>query len=107
MPLFLPHPTDTHISVTTIPIIESLLSDYPEIPLNNTIVSLRSQQKLYTFRLVYRYSKLFLRNRALKAISQGVVWCGDMVVLKMGILDTYINLNAGKDRAIALRAVRQ
>lgn len=107
MPLFFPRDSDSELSTMNFPIVESVLSNHPEIPLNNTIVSLKYQEKLYTFRLVHRYSKLFLRNRALKAIYDGVEWCGDLVVMKMGILDTYVNINAGRERAAAERAVQQ
>lgn len=107
MPLFFPRDTDSDITTVTLPIVESILTDHPDIPLNNTIVSLLFEEKLCTFRLVYRYSRLFLRNRALKAIYEDVEWHGDLVVMKMGLLDTYVNINGKKDRAAAERAVQQ
>lgn len=107
MPVFFAQSEDSGSVVKTNPIIEAVLSHHTDLPICNTIVTLRSQEKQYSFRLAYRYNKVFLRNRALKEIYDAVHWHGDLVVMKMGILDTYVSLGAGQERTIAKSAVKQ
>lgn len=61
----------------------------------------------HSFLLAYRYHPVFLRNKALREISQDVVWKGDLVICKLGVYKGYVNLYPGYDRLVALRAVTQ
>lgn len=89
------------------PLIEDVLQGHPDIPIQHTVVHLQSLDhgQVYTFCLSYRFNRLFLRNRALYALEPDMKWTGDMVVTKMGILNDYVNINAGRDRRVAVRAV--
>lgn len=88
-----------------IPIVATILKGHPHIPIRKTIITLEYFGDSFSFLLAYRFHRLFLRNEGLRGINRDVVWSGDMVVCRLGVNRSYVNLSAGHERMAALRAV--
>ena len=88
-----------------IPIVATILKGHPHIPIRKTIITLEYFGDSFSFLLAYRFHRLFLRNKGLRKFNQDIVWSGDIVVCRLGVNHSYINLNAGYERMAALRAV--
>jgi hypothetical protein len=87
------------------PLPSTVLQYHPNIPIRTSLVSVQYGDRTLDFSVFYRFHSVFLRNRALRALKSDLVWTGDMVVVKRGFRDDFVNLKPGLDRRVAERAV--
>ncbi|KAF8229170.1 hypothetical protein L208DRAFT_1287897 [Tricholoma matsutake] len=88
-----------------IPIVATILKGHPHIPIRKTIITLEYFGDSFSFLLAYRFHRLFLRNKGLRGIDWDVVGSRDMVVCRLGVNHSYVNLSMGHERMAMLQAV--
>ncbi|KAF8995248.1 hypothetical protein BDQ17DRAFT_1330664 [Cyathus striatus] len=93
---------------TYVPAIETILKGYYSVPICNTFVTIRHQLSTFRFRIVFRYSlTVFARSTPAMHLHGNVEFFGDILVVKMGVRQTYVNLFGGKDQFLAEHAVKE
>ena len=89
------------------PLLPSILTGHSSIPIQKTVVTLEHMDSTHSFLLAYHYHPVFLQNKALRDINQDVIWNGDLVICKLGVYKSYVNLYPGYDWLVAFRTITQ
>jgi hypothetical protein len=90
-----------------VPLYPTVLRGYPHIPIWKTVITFDYLDNTHSFLLAYCYHPIFLQSQSLRDINQDVILWGDLMVCKLGVYEGCVNLYAGYDRLVAIRAVTQ